>query len=71
MMSINRLSIVCGISIAQAVCPKSMRRVLLERQWFLPANRHKALLRYDKPWPRRFKSVLLVEIAGVFPFPPR
>ena len=71
MMSIYRLLIVCGISIAQAACRKSMRRVLLERQWFLPASRHKALLRYDKPWPRRFKSVLLLGIAGVFPFPPR
>ena len=66
MMSIYRLLIVCGISIAQAACRKSMRRVLLERQWFLPASRHKALLRYDKPWPRRFKSVFLLEIAGVF-----
>ena len=70
-MSIYRLLIVCGISIAQAVCPKFMRRALLEQQWFLPASRHKALLRYDKPWPRRFKGVLRVEIAGVFPFQPR
>ena len=71
MMSIYRLLIVCGISIAQAGCPKSTRKVLLEQQWFLPASRHKALLRYDKPWPRRFKGVLLVEIVGVFPFQPR